>query len=332
MSELSVLLTGASGLIGRHVARKIAALEGARLICILREGERHPQAPWLIREGAVVVPGNFYEAAVIERVFEEHKIQQVIHLAAIRGGGKAAAEDFQEVNVKGTERLLRTAHVRKAQKFIFCSSVGVYGTIPANMPAGLESPFNGDNQYHQSKIEGEGAVQNYIRKGLNAYIVRPTITYGAGDDGFPHALVHLVKKRLLWLPRSNHRVHLVDVECLAEAFLNLLVNDYSSQRVFVVGDIEPTTMRELADWIHLHFYRRPYPTYFRLPDWVFGLAFRLFQGIRNEKWMARVALLSNDWHYQSADAYRLLGIRPVPTREGFDRFLNELQLPRGEAL
>ena len=326
MSELSVLLTGASGLIGRHVAKKIAALDGARLVCILRDGERHPQASTLIREGAVVVAGNFYDAAVIERVFEEHKIQQVIHLAAIRGGGKATAKDFQEVNVKGTERLLHAVHERKAQKFVFCSSVGVYGTIPANMPAGLESPFNGDNQYHQSKVEGEEAVQNYIRKGLNAYIVRPTITYGPGDDGFPNALVHLVKKRLLWLPRSNHRVHLVDVERLAEAFVNLLVNDYASQRVFVVGDIEPTTMRELADWIHLHFYSRPYPTYFRLPDWVFSLAFRLFQGIRNEKWMARVALLSNDWHYQSADAYRLLGIRPVPTREGFDRFLNEIAI------
>ena len=332
MSKYSVLLTGASGLIGRHVAKRIAELDGARLVCILREGERHPQAPALIRGGALVVQGNFYEPAVIERVFEEHKIQQIIHLAAIRGGGNAAAADFQEVNVKGTERLLHAACERKAQKFVFCSSVGVYGTIPANMPAGLESPFCGDNQYHRSKIEGEEAVQTYIRKGLNAYIVRPTITYGAGDDGFPHALVHLVRKRLLWLPRSNHRVHLVDVERLAEAFCNLLLNDYPSQRVFVVGDIEPTTLRDLADWIHLHFYRRPYPTYFRLPDWVFSLAFRVFQGMRNEKWMARVALLSNDWYYQSADSYRLLGIRPVPTREGFDRFLTELQLPRGEAL
>ncbi len=323
MPEHAVLLTGASGLIGRHVAKKLASLRDARLVCILREGERHPQAASLIRQGGIVVPGNFYEPAVIEKVFEEHQIRQVIHLAAIRGGGKAAATDFEEVNVKGTERLLRAAHEQGAQKFIFCSSVGVYGTIPANMPAGLETPFDGDNQYHQSKIAGEEAVQAYIQKGLNAYIVRPTITYGAGDDGFPQALVSLVKKHLLWLPKSNHRVHLVDVERLAEAFCNLVVNDYPSQRVYVVGDIEPTTLRDLADWIHLHFYRRPYPAYFRLPDWVFTVAFHLFQNIRNEKWMARIALLSNDWHYQCADAYRLLGIRPVPTREGFGRFLNE---------
>jgi len=323
MSDQSILLTGASGLIGRHVVKKLASLHSARLVCILRDGERHPQAQLLIREGAVVVPGNFYKHAVIEKAFEGHQIQQVIHLAAIRGGGKATAADFREVNVRGTERLLRAAYEHKVQKFIFCSSVGVYGTIPANMPAGLESPFQGDNQYHQSKIAAEEAVQSYIQKGLNAYIVRPTITYGAGDDGFPQALVNLVKKHLLWLPKSNHRVHLVDVKRLAEAFFNLVVNDYPSQRVYVVGDIEPTTLRDLADWIHLHFYRRPYPPYFCLPDWLFKLAFHLFQSIRNEKWMARVALLSNDWHYQCADAYRLLGIQPVPTREAFGNFLQE---------
>jgi nucleoside-diphosphate-sugar epimerase len=332
MSKCSILLTGASGLIGRHVARKLSSLHDAQLVCILRDGERHPQAESLVREGAVIVPGNFYEPAVIQRVFEEHQVQQVIHLAAIRGGGKAATADFQEVNVGGTEHLLRVAYEHGARKFIFCSSVGVYGTIPANMPAGLASPFHGDNQYHQSKIAGEEAVQAYIEKGLNAYIVRPTITYGAGDDGFPQALVNLVKKRMLWLPKSNHRVHLVDVERLAEAFFNLTVNDYPSQRVYVVGDIEPTTLRDLVDWIHLHFYRRPYPAYYCLPDWVFKLAFRLFQNIRNEKWMARVALLSNDWHYQCADSYRLLGIQPVPTREAFARFLHETTTVRGEAL
>lgn len=332
MGAQSILLTGASGLIGRHFAKKLASRGDVRLVCILRDGERHPQAESLIHEGAVVVPGNFYQAATINRVFEELQVQQVIHLAAIRGGGKAGAADFQEVNIRGTERLLAAALEYGARKFIFCSSVGVYGTIPANMPAGLDTPFYGDNHYHQSKIAGEEAVQSYIQKGLNAYIVRPTITYGAGDDGFPHALVQLVKKRLLWLPKSNHRVHLVDVERLAEAFCTLVLNDYPSQRVFVVGDMEPTTLRDLADWIHCHFYQRPYPAYFRLPDWVFRLAFQVFQNLRNEKWMARVALLSNDWHYQCAAAYRVLGIQRIPTREAFGRFLQETTIARSEAL
>jgi nucleoside-diphosphate-sugar epimerase len=270
-----------------------------------------------------VLPGNFYETSVIEKAFERYRFQQVIHLAAIRGGGNASSADFREVNVKGTERLLEEAYRQRVHKFIFCSSVGVHGTIPEAVPAEIESPLCGDNHYHQSKIAAEDAIQAYIRKGLNAFIVRPTITYGPGDDGFPQTLIHLVRRHLLLLPKSDHRVHLVDVERVAEVFFNLVVNDEFAQRIFVAGDIEPIALRDLVDWIHWHRYRRSYPTYFRLPDWVFKLAFYLFQKIRNEKWAARIALLSNDWHYECADTYRVLGIQPISTREAFSRFLRD---------
>lgn len=325
-----ILLTGASGFIGRHVAKKLASLRNLQLICILREGAQHPHTDSLTRGGLVVLPGNFYETSVIKKAFERYQFQQVIHLAAIRGGGNASPADFQEVNVKGTERLLAEAYRQQVQKFIFCSSVGVHGTIPEAVPAEIESPLCGDNHYHQSKIAAEEAVQAYIQKGLNAFIVRPTITYGPGDDGFPRTLIHLVRRHLLFLPKSNHRVHLVDVERVAEVFCNLVVNDHFAQRIFVAGDIEPIALRDLADWIHWHRYRRSYPTYFRLPDWVFKLAFYLFQKIRNEKWAARVALLSNDWHYECADTYRALGIQPISTREAFGRLLQDTAVARGE--
>ena len=321
MVKQSILLTGASGFIGRYVARKLVSVPDFHVVCLLRDGANHPQANSLTQDGAIVLPGNFYEALVIKEAFKQYRFQQVIHIAAIRGGGKASAAEFREVNVNGTERLLCEAYEQQAQKFIFCSSVGVHGTIPEAVPAEIETPFNGDNQYHQSKIEAEEAVQRYIRKGLNAYIVRPTITYGVGDDGFPQTLVHLVRKRRLLLPRSNHQVHLVDVERLAEVFFKLVLNEQPAQRIFVAGDIEPIALRDLANWIYRHRYQRPYPSYFRLPDWIFKLAFYLFQTIGNEKWAARAALLSNDWHYQCADTYRLLDIQPVPTREAFGRFL-----------
>jgi hypothetical protein len=108
-----------------------------------------------------------------------------------------------------------------------------------------------------------------------------------------------------------------------------VVRDQCSQRIFVAADVEPVHLRDLVDWIHGHFYGRPYPRFLRLPDWTFQLAFRLFQGLGNEKWSDRLALISRDWYYQSADTYCLLGIQPVSTREAFGRFLREsATLPR----
>jgi nucleoside-diphosphate-sugar epimerase len=283
----------------------------------------------LLNEGVILVRGEFSDESVLKETFGQYEVRQVVHLAAIRGARKASPAEFRRVNVEGTALLLREAYEHRVQKFIHCSSVGVYGTIPMAVPAGIETPLRGDTHYHQSKVAAEEAVQGYIQKGLNAYIVRPAIAYGPGDDGFPQTLVQLVRRHLLWLPKSSHRVHLVDVERLAEVFLNLVVRDQCTQRIFVAADAEPVPLKDLLDCIHWHFYRCLYPRSLRLPDWAFELAFHLFQRLGNEKWAVRVALISRDWYYQSDDTYRVLGIQPVSTREGFGRFLGEsATLPR----
>ena len=323
MSGQYILLTGSTGFIGRHVVRGLSQLPDLRLICIVRGGERHPQANSLLSQGATLVRGEFCDETVLKETFGQYQVRQVVHLAAIRGAWKASPAEFQRVNVDGTALLLREAYEHRVQKFIHCSSVGVYGTIPMAVPAGIETPLRGDTLYHQSKVAAEEAVQGYIQKGLNAYIVRPTITYGPGDDGFPQTLVQLVRRHLLWLPKSNHRVHLVDVEVVAEVFLNLVMREQCTHRIFIAADAEPVPLKDLVDWIHCHFYRRPYPGFLRLPDWTFDLAFRLFQGLGNEKWTVRLALICRDWYYQSADTYRVLGIQPVSTREALGRFLGE---------
>jgi len=65
-----VLLTGATGLIGRHVAAKLASVPQLQLVCIVRGGEGHPEAARLRKQGVVIFPGSFYDAATIEDVFE----------------------------------------------------------------------------------------------------------------------------------------------------------------------------------------------------------------------------------------------------------------------
>lgn len=326
MPKHSILVTGATGFIGSQVVCKLARLPDVRVVGIVRKGAKHPRAQGLLQEGATLVSGDFFDERVVKRAFEQYQIGQVIHLAAVRGGGNASTVEFQQVNIKGTETLLREAYEHHAERFIFCSSVGVHGTIPVEVPAGLETPLCGDNQYHRSKIAAEEAVIGYIQKGLNAYIVRPLITYGSGDNGFPQSLVRLARHHLLLLPWTDHQIHMVSVDRLAEVFLSLAMKD-PTQRIFIGADVAPVSLRDLVDWIHWHFYRRTYPRYLRLPDWAFRLTLRLFEGVGNEKWAARMALLSKSWSYQSTETYRLLDIKPIPTRESFDRFL-QADFPR----
>ena len=138
----------------------------------------------------------FYDENLLEKVFSDYPITHVIHLAAIRGEGTHSKKDYYEVNVRGTERLLEASHRHKVQRFILCSSVGVFGIPPSMLPAGSQTALRGDTDYQKSKIYAEGLVEAFIEKGLDAYIVRPTITYGKGDRGFPSTFVRLVKLRI----------------------------------------------------------------------------------------------------------------------------------------
>src|SRR5436305_10354901 len=92
-----ILLTGANGFIGRHVARKLASLRNVRLVCILRDATQDRHAESLSKQGVVIVRGNFYDETAIKNVFEQYQFQQILHLAAIRGGGNASPAEFREV-------------------------------------------------------------------------------------------------------------------------------------------------------------------------------------------------------------------------------------------
>jgi nucleoside-diphosphate-sugar epimerase len=156
--------------------------------------------------------------------------------------------------------------------FVYGSSVGVWGTTPRQVPPDVRTEYVPDTLYHASKIEAEKAVRRSREKGLNAIIVRPTITYGAGDAGFPATLVGLVRKKRLILSRPDIRVHLVSVQAVADCLARILRIGETADDLYVVLDREPVTLRQLADGIHRHFHHTPYPPAITMPRAIFAAA------------------------------------------------------------
>jgi nucleoside-diphosphate-sugar epimerase len=317
MTRKHILITGPTGFIGSHVAYKFLADKNYQLVAMVRRKKDYKNAGELENEGAILFEGSFCDKAFTERVFKEFPVEYVIHLAALRGGGAGTAQDFREVNVLGTEVLLHASLKNKVKKFIFCSSVGVFGTIPENLPAGLNTVLIGDNEYHNSKILAEEAVQRYIGLGLNAYIIRPTITYGPEDNGFPSTLVNLVRRRLFFLNFKDVMIHLLDVESFAEIIKKLVDSEGILQRVFIAADRDPVILKDLVNQIHHHYYKRPYPSFLKLPDVVFKIMINIFRITNSEKWHTRILLISKNWYYDISETTDLLGFVPRSTSELF---------------
>jgi len=326
MKKSNILITGVTGFIGSHVAEALLSQGSYSIIAIVRKNRNEGKVEALKQKGVAIVEGEFYDTLFLERVFQEHRIDHVIHLAALRGAGKGAWEEYTRVNVTGTEVLLRAALDHGVKRFIYCSTVGVYGTIPSEVPANLSTRLHGDTAYHRSKILAEGKVKEFIHRGLDAFIVRPTITYGPGDDGFPKILVDLIREKKLLLPRHDVTIHLLSVSYVANLIAKMLSAEGLRERVFIVADENPIPLRKLADMIHGHYYQSRYPGYLTLPGFVFdGLVF-IFRFLRNEKWSTRFLLISRNWYYdiqETIDTFRYL---PSRTKNSFIQSIRNCQI------
>lgn len=221
----SVLITGASGFIGKHLTRKISNY----VLPIDKNGKK-------------------IDLRVREKVLELKKVDVVIHLA-----GKTPSKEnfsknvFFDHNVKGTLNILEYCVKKKIQKLIFVSSY-VYGK-PKYNPIDEKHIVQPHNSYTKSKFLAEELCKSYGKEfGIDVIILRPFNIFGdLQKSGF---LVSNIiksindKKQITILNKKNKRDYLF-IDDLVDAIIKML--DYESKfEIFNVGSGESHTFEELV--------------------------------------------------------------------------------------
>jgi nucleoside-diphosphate-sugar epimerase len=118
---------------------------------------------------------------------------------------------------------------------------------------------------------------------------------------------------LLILPFRETKIHLLDVDSLADVFTQILKSESIRGRIFIVGDKAAVSMRELVDAIYYASHGRQYPSFLKLPDSIIELMMRFFHLIKEDKWLVRLLLISRDWYYDISAATAELGFKPSDT-------------------
>lgn len=331
MHKRYCLITGATGFIGACIAEKMAGVPGIAVVAVVRKKNEYKNVESLRSMGVVLVEGEFYSDDVIAKIFTDYTFSYIIHCAAIRGGGQGTPGDYWRVNIDGTEKLLHASLNGKAGKFIYCSTVGVLGTIPHQLPAGVNTPCNPDGDYHISKYEAEKLVLKYRDNGLDAVIVRPTVTYGEDSSGFPEMLVSLVKKRMLPLTGHEVFIHLLDVNAFANLVISMCNTEKTFNPIVIAADRKPVSLRKLADIIHHALYGREYPSWIVMPGFIFSFLARFFRIARNDKWLTRIELLSRDWYYDIEETIRIYDYDACDTEEVFLKEMGLVPFEDGES-
>ncbi|MFH1285586.1 MAG: NAD-dependent epimerase/dehydratase family protein, partial [Candidatus Micrarchaeota archaeon] len=170
-------------------------------------------------------------------------VDTVYHLAAIidySGNWKK----IYEVNVKGTENVLKAAAKAGVKRFVYCSSTSAMGKrIPAN--ANEETECKPTDLYGKSKLEAEKLVEKYAGK-MEVVIVRPTIAYGRGfHDGFGEVLKMLKKGKMFVVGSGKNIIPLVHVDDIVQALALAGEKKEASGKKFIVCGEDNRSQEEL---------------------------------------------------------------------------------------
>lgn len=152
---MRVLVTGAAGFIGSHLADRLVA-DGHEVIGVDDMSTGHN-----IPERAELRPMDVADPALVT-LAAERRPEVICHLAAqvsVRVSVGEPARDAR-VNVLGTVNTLEAARAAGARKVVFTSSCAVYG-VPDTLPVPVDAPLRPKSPYAASKVAGEIYAEMY---------------------------------------------------------------------------------------------------------------------------------------------------------------------------
>jgi len=174
---MKILITGGAGFIGSHLADRLLA-QGDRVLVIdnYQTGRRDNLTP---HENLEVVEGTIADTALVDRLFDEFKPEQVVHAAASYKDPENWIEDA-DTNVTGAINLVRAARRLNIKRFIYFQTSLCYGLTPLEQPISLKHPyfsggFSGGSSYAISKTAGEMYIE---LSGLDFLSFRLANAYG----------------------------------------------------------------------------------------------------------------------------------------------------------
>ena len=252
---VKVLVTGADGFIGSHLAERLAS-RGARVRAFVQYNSFSSsgwldQGPEEQRPTMEVVSGDVRDAQQVAGAV--HGCELVFHLAALISVpySMQAPESFVDTNVVGTLNVLQAARSCGGVKVIQTSTSEVYGT-PRSVPITEDHPLRAQSPYAASKIAADKVAESFFHSyDLPVVILRPFNTYGPRQSVravLPAILSQLLAGREeVELGALSPRRDLTYVDDTVDGFLRAAEVDAAAGRTVHLGTGRDISIGELAE-------------------------------------------------------------------------------------
>ncbi len=259
---MKAFVTGATGFLGSHVARALAA-QGAELRLLVRASSDLRNIADLNAEQAL---GDLRDPASIEKALSGCEV--VFHVAADYRLWVRDPQEMYRSNVEGTRALLKAARKQGVRRVVYTSSVATMGFGPNGHAAELRSAWTGEGarphtgtvanedspvaladmigHYKRSKFMAEQVAFEVAKSGVDVVIVNPTTPMGERDvKPTPTGRIVLDFLKRKFPAYVETGLNLVDVTECARGHIQALEKGKSGERYILGG--ESLTLKQILD-------------------------------------------------------------------------------------
>ena len=249
-----VLITGAGGFIGSHLAERIAQL-GARTRCFLRYNSQSSLG-WLRSSSVLseleIIHGDIRDSESVSRAAKDADV--IFHLAALIGIPYSynSPRSYIQTNIEGTFNILEAARNHGTERLVCTSTSEVYGSA-LYVPIDEGHPLRGQSPYSATKIGADKLAESYhLSFGLPVSVARPFNVYGPRQSSraiIPTIITQALTQSDVNLGNLNTTRDFNFVSDTVEGFLRIAESDLAIGKTLNIGSGVETPVKEVAELI-----------------------------------------------------------------------------------
>lgn len=248
-ADSTILVVGASGFLGRHVAQALLA-NGHAVRCMARNPTRVQD---LANAGCEVVQGDILDVASVEHALESVQAAYICIHTLSPQAANASGQDFMGVELTGLQNIVRACETHGVRRLIYVTSIGV--------AQGAQSAW----------LRGRWGTEQFLfGSGLDVSVIRPGMIVGRGGTGFNAVISGANRPFAIGMGSGKQKMRTVAVNDLVYYLVGVLDDPRSFGHAYDVGSDDVLTMDQMID-IAAESLGRRHPLKIHLPQPLLGL-------------------------------------------------------------
>ena len=317
MTKNEVLVTGATGFLGRHLVNDLIN-KGQQVSILARNSS---DISFISDKPVRIFYGDITDSSSVLAATKDKEV--VYHLAGLIAYKKEERPLMEKINVQGTDNILKACVSNRVSKFLHLSSVAAIGANFQPQPIDEDFNYNLGKYnlgYFETKRKAEElVVKTFYETGLKTYLINPSTIYGMGDamKNSRKTQAKVAQGRFIFYPPGG--VNVVYVGDVVKA-IDLCLKKGQPARRYIIGGENMTIKKLFSTIAEIAGVRAP-----KIPLPVPLLKGFGFLGDFMEKFSIKsslsseTALIASLYHwFLNKRARKELGFQPTPVRKALE--------------